>query len=89
MSPAEKRLREALRTKQRPIPFVGSGLSLAATGNKVAGWYGLLLNGIDTCEEADPALKQRNWGDPLREKLKGICATTLLLAAKSANVCTT
>lgn len=70
VSPAEKRLRAALRSKQRPIPFVGSGLSLAATGNDVAGWKGLLLNGIATCQEADLTLAERNWGQPLEEKLK-------------------
>jgi SOS-response transcriptional repressor LexA len=70
VSPAEKRLRAALRSKQRPIPFVGSGLSLAATGNDVAGWKGLLLNGIATCQEADLALAERNWGQPLEDKLE-------------------
>ena len=68
--PAEERLREALGSAQRPIPFVGSGLSLAATGKDVAGWKGLLLNGIATCEKADPALAKRNWGKPLRETLE-------------------
>jgi hypothetical protein len=70
VSPAEKRLRAALRSKQRPIPFVGSGLSLAATGNEVAGWQGLLRNGIVACEAVDPALVRRNWGEPLVEKLE-------------------
>lgn|GEM_PF-3871646 len=70
VSPAEKRLRAALRSKQRPIPFVGSGLSLAATGNDVAGWKGLLLNGIATCEAVDLTLATRNWGKPLGEKLE-------------------
>ena len=71
MSPAEKRLRAALRSKQRPIPFVGSGLSLAATGKDVAGWKGLLLSGIATCEEADPALAERkSWGEQFRGKLE-------------------
>jgi len=68
--PSETRLREALRSKQRPIPFVGSGLSLAATGNNVAGWHGLLLNGIRTCEAADPELADRPWGEPLIQKLE-------------------
>ena len=70
VSPAEERLREALRSEQRPIAFVGSGLSLAATGKDVAGWKGLLLNGIATCEKANPALAKRDWGVPLRETLK-------------------
>ena len=70
MSQAEERLREALRSEQRPIPFVGSGLSLAATGKDVAGWKGLLLNGIATCEEENRALAERNWGEPLREMLE-------------------
>ncbi|MBV9795230.1 MAG: SIR2 family protein [Actinobacteria bacterium] len=32
-------------------PFVGSGVSLAATGNRCAGWGGLLSDGIDVCEQ--------------------------------------
>jgi hypothetical protein len=70
VSLAEERLREALRSEHRPIPFVGSGLSRAATGKDVAGWKGLLINGIAACEEANPALAKRNWGEPLKEMLK-------------------
>lgn len=69
MTGAEDRLRDALRTRGL-TPFVGTGLSLAATGNaKCAGWRGLLESGIEACEKAIPKLRD-GWGDRERQTLE-------------------
>jgi SOS-response transcriptional repressor LexA len=69
MAGAEDRLRQALRTRGL-TPFVGAGLSLAATDNaKCAGWRGLLESGIEACESAIPKLGN-GWGDRERQKLR-------------------
>ena len=44
-------------------PFVGSGVSVAATGgNPHASWSGLLLDGIEVCERLIPGLPF-GWAD--------------------------
>lgn len=71
MAEAEDRLRKALRSERGLTPFVGAGVSLAATGKEsCASWKGLLLAGIESCESALPKLKDGVWGDLLRQKLK-------------------
>ena len=66
---AADRLRDALRTRGL-TPFVGTGLSLAATNNaECAGWKGLLKSGIEACESAIPKLGD-GWGDRERQKLE-------------------
>jgi len=69
MPGAEDRLRDALRTRGL-TPFVGTGLSMAATNNaECAGWRGLLKSGIKACEDAIPGLAA-GWGDRERQKLQ-------------------
>ena len=69
MAGAEDRLHKALRSERGLTPFVGAGVSLAATGKESASWQGLLLAGIEYCERAIPKLKGDGGGNQLRQKL--------------------
>jgi hypothetical protein len=62
------RLREAVRQKAL-TPFVGAGFSSAATGNApCASWRGLLLDGIEVCEQVVSPLPQ-GWADRMKDHL--------------------
>lgn len=73
MTEALDRLYEAMADEsplKRPTPFVGSGVSLAATGGKpCAGWGGLLLDGIEVCERVIPHLPP-GWADQRKGNLE-------------------
>jgi SOS-response transcriptional repressor LexA len=70
MAGAEDRLLKELGAEGGVTPFVGSGLSLAVTGNEsCAGWRGLLDTGLDACESAIPTLPE-GWGSRMRTKLE-------------------
>jgi hypothetical protein len=73
MTEALDRLYEAMADEsplKRPTPFVGSGVSLAATGgNPCAGWGGLLLDGIEVCERVIPYLPP-GWADRRKGNLE-------------------
>ena len=55
----------------RALVVVGTGVSLAATGNndKLASWKGLISSGIDRCVEL--GLRDAKWGEQQNELLKG------------------
>ena len=60
----------ALIEKKQVVAVVGSGVSIAATGNAAtASWKGLLENGIAHCEQFVSGLSKR-WGTRQREALE-------------------
>jgi SOS-response transcriptional repressor LexA len=72
MTEALDRLYESMAEEPplKPTPFVGSGVSRAATaGNRCAGWGGLLLDGIEVCERVVPFLPP-GWADQRKDNLK-------------------
>ncbi|HTZ22894.1 MAG TPA: S24 family peptidase [Streptosporangiaceae bacterium] len=72
MTEALDRLYDAMAEESplnRLTPFVGSGVSLAATGNPRAGWAGLLLDGIEVCGRLIPDLPP-GWADQRQANLR-------------------
>jgi SOS-response transcriptional repressor LexA len=82
MTEALDRLREAARaTKPPPTPFVGAGLSSAATdGAAHASWRGLLLDGIEVCERVVSPLPA-GWASFMNAQLDNADVTTYLTVA--------
>jgi SOS-response transcriptional repressor LexA len=71
MAEAEDRLRKTLRTGRGVTPFVGTGVSLAATGGTpCAGWKGLLEAGIESCESAIPKFRDDGRGNLMKQRLE-------------------
>ena len=63
------RLLEAMSSELPPIPVVGAGFSVAATGGQAAASRrGLLLDGIDVCERVISPLPP-GWADRMRDQL--------------------
>ena len=59
-----------LIAKRQVVTIVGSGVSIASTGNApTASWQGLLLQGITHCEQFIPGFSKRR-ADRQREALK-------------------
>ena len=66
----------------RLTPFVGSGVSLAATGGSpCAGWGGLLRDGIEICEQLIPDLPD-GWADRKRGDLENADGKSYLSVAE-------
>jgi hypothetical protein len=69
MSLALDRLREAMASEPPLTPFVGAGLSLAATeGAAYASWRGLLSHGIEICEQVVSPLPP-GWAGRMKDQL--------------------
>jgi hypothetical protein len=69
MTEALDRLREAMEGMSPPTPFVGAGLSLAATGGAThASWRGLIADGIEVCERVVSPLPP-GWAGRMRDEL--------------------
>jgi hypothetical protein len=74
-------LRERIATS-RAVAIVGAGVALAATGgNPLAGWKGLLEDGVKRCEQVVPGLP-KGWGDTVRRELDSGDIDDLLSAAQ-------
>ncbi len=84
MTEALNRLREAVAGKGKPpllTPFVGTGFSLAATGNADhASWRGLLLEGIKVCQRVGSPMPP-GWPDRMREQLDNADVYTYISVA--------
>ena len=84
MTEALDRLRKAIAEEapaDRPTPFVGFGLSVAATGgNPYASWSDLLIDGIGVCERVVSPLPP-GWADQWKAYLKNADAASQLTAA--------
>ena len=69
MAWALDRLGEAVASSLPPIPFVGAGLSSAATdGAAYASWRGLLLDGIEVCQRVVSPLPA-GWALRMKDQL--------------------
>src|SRR5207253_6219060 len=78
-SEALERLRA--RLDRYVVAVVGTGVSVAATNrDQLAAWGGLLINGINRCEQVVPDLPA-GWGDKLRERMKSDDAAAMVGAA--------
>ena len=74
-------LRERLVTG-RAVAIVGAGVALGATGgDPLAGWKGLLEDGVKRCEQVVPRLPN-GWGDTVRRELDSGDIDDLLSAAQ-------
>jgi SOS-response transcriptional repressor LexA len=63
------RLREAMTEEVAPVPFAGTGISVAVTGGaQHAGWRGLLLDGIEACRRVVSPLPA-GWADRMKDQL--------------------
>jgi SOS-response transcriptional repressor LexA len=84
MTEALNRLREAVAGKDNPpllTPFVGTGFSLAATGNADhSSWRGLLLEGIKVCQRVGSPMPP-GWPDRMREQLDNADVYTYISVA--------
>jgi SOS-response transcriptional repressor LexA len=85
MTEALDRLYEAM-AQESPLdkltPFVGSGVSLAATGGKpCAGWAGLLLDGIEVCGRIIPNLPP-GWADQRKDNLRNADVSAYIALAE-------
>jgi SOS-response transcriptional repressor LexA len=83
MTEALDRLRKAMEEPpaDRPTPFVGFGLSVAATGgHPYASWSDLLIDGIGVCERVVSPLPS-GWADQWKAYLKMADAASQLTAA--------
>jgi SOS-response transcriptional repressor LexA len=73
------RLRKAM-AKEPPTPFVGAGVSVAATGVEHASWRGLLLDGVKVCQRVGSPMTP-GWADRMKEQLDNADAFTYIGAA--------
>jgi hypothetical protein len=81
MTEALDRLREAMAQKPLPTPFVGSGLSSAATGGAAhASWRGLIADGIKVCERVVSPLPP-GWASRMRDQLDNSDVISYIAAA--------
>jgi SOS-response transcriptional repressor LexA len=75
------RLWEAMAEEIPPVPFVGSGFSVAATsGAEHASWRGLLLDGIKVCLRVGSPMPP-GWAGRMKEQLDNADAITYIAAA--------
>jgi internalin A len=76
-----KDLRERIASG-RVVAIVGAGVAIAASGgNRIAGWKGLLEDGINRCEQVVPGLPP-GWGQLVRKELESGDIDDLLSAAQ-------
>jgi hypothetical protein len=68
MDNALDELRAAMDSKTRLTPFVGTGLSLAISGQPQASWRGLLLDGVEVCRQRVSPLP-RGWVERMKDEL--------------------
>jgi SOS-response transcriptional repressor LexA len=82
MTEALDRLREAMAQKPLPLtPFVGMGLSSAATGGAAhASWRGLIADGIKVCERVVSPLPP-GWASRMRDQLDNSDVISYIAAA--------
>jgi len=64
----------------RPAPFVGAGVASAVTGGAAcASWHGLLLDGIEQCQQRVPV--PTGWANRMREHLASADAISYMAVA--------
>ncbi len=67
-------------SKPRLTPFVGTGLSLAISGQPQASWRGLLLDGVEVCRQRVSPLPH-GWVERMKDELDNADVFSYLAAA--------
>ena len=80
MDNALDELRAAMDSRLGPTPFVGTGLSLAISGQPQASWRGLLLDGVEVCRQRVSPLPH-GWADRMKDELDNADVFSYLAAA--------
>jgi SOS-response transcriptional repressor LexA len=80
MDNALDELRAAMNSKPKPTPFVGTGLSLAISGQPEASWRGLLLDGVEVCRQRVSPLPD-GWVERMKDELDNADVFSYLAAA--------